>query len=133
MDIEQKAYRDELIKLDQKVQEEYDKVILALSGGALGLSITFIHDIVELNAATYKSLLFVAWVFWTMSMASVMLSHVMSHQALRRTIKQVDDGSLYEKKPGGVFDWGTSILNSVSGLAFLAGTILMIIFVYTNI
>ena len=42
------AYRDERNKLidgEQDHSKSYDKYVLTLSGGALALSVTFIHDI----------------------------------------------------------------------------------------
>ena len=39
-------YRDFLIAAEQKSQEDYDKTVIALSGGALGISFAFATDIV---------------------------------------------------------------------------------------
>ena len=41
-------YRQQLITLEQKSAESFDKTVIALSGGALGLSLTFVKEIVDL-------------------------------------------------------------------------------------
>ena len=47
MDESLREYRKELIQTVQKLNENYDKLIITLSGGALGLSLAFIKDIVK--------------------------------------------------------------------------------------
>ncbi len=43
------AYRQHLVDAEQQMQAEYDKAVLVLSGGAIGLSMTFLKDIVGVN------------------------------------------------------------------------------------
>ena len=38
-------YRNGLIAAEQKSQDDYDKTIISLSGGALAISVVFIKDI----------------------------------------------------------------------------------------
>ena len=39
-------YRKSLIEIEQRIGAGYDKTLITLSGGALGLTVTFIKDIV---------------------------------------------------------------------------------------
>jgi hypothetical protein len=39
-------YRDYLIEAERQTQRDYDKTVVALSGGALGLSFVFIRDVI---------------------------------------------------------------------------------------
>jgi len=63
----------------------------------------------------------------------VLSSFFISHLALRRAIKQVDTGEIYEKHPGGWFDWLTAIMNALGGILFLIGVILISWFVMNNL
>ena len=42
---ELKEFRSFIRAADQKAQEDFDKTVLVLSGGALGISMTFLKDI----------------------------------------------------------------------------------------
>ena len=46
MDKTLQEYRAHLVSAAQKAQEDFDKTLLALSGGALGVSFAFVKDIV---------------------------------------------------------------------------------------
>jgi len=46
MDEKLLEYRKDLIKTVQKLNENYDKLIITLSGGAFGLSLVFVKDFV---------------------------------------------------------------------------------------
>lgn len=126
-------YRSELIKLDQKVQGEYDKTVLTLSGGALGLSMTFISDIVDLTSVVQLSYLICAWTCWAVSMSIILFSHLISHYAIRHAIIQVDRKEIYIKRPGGKLDFLVSSCNWASGMLFIAGLVWMIWFVKLNL
>lgn len=54
-------YRKLLQELEIKAQEQYDKTVLMLSGGALGVSFTFLKDIISLDKAIHTGYLIVAW------------------------------------------------------------------------
>jgi len=40
-------YRTHLVAAEQKAQEDYDKTVISLSGGALGISFAFIVDCIS--------------------------------------------------------------------------------------
>lgn len=46
MDQEMKEYRENLVEIERDQSFEFDRRLILLSGGALGLSITFIENIV---------------------------------------------------------------------------------------
>lgn len=126
-------YRSQLETLEQKSQENFDKTVLSLSGGALGISFAFIKDIVGSAPVTNPSLLFLAWMSWGLSVVSVLISYFMSHLALRKAIKQVDLGSIRSSKPGGIADTLTAICNPLSGILFIIGVVFISIFVWQNL
>jgi len=128
-----KKYRSQLETLEQKAQDDFDKTVLSLSGGALGISFAFVKDIVDFTSATNSILLFLAWMSWGLSVLLVLVSYFTSHLALRKAIKQVDSGSIRTSKPGGTADTLTEICNALGGLLFIIGVVFISIFVWHNL
>lgn len=128
-----KKYRDHLVLAEQKAQEDFDKTVLTLSGGALGISFAFITDVAGDPPFKWPLLLFWAWVCWGLSAFSVLVSYFASHLALRRAIRQVDTGEIYTGKIGGAYDFATAVLNGLGAALFLSGVILIVAFAYLNL
>ena len=55
-------YRKGLQALEQKMQSEYDKAVMALSGGALGVSMTFLKDVVLNQGVHGGNFLLWSWI-----------------------------------------------------------------------
>jgi len=126
-------YRAHIVAAEQKAQEDFDKTVISLSGGALGISFAFLKDIVGTDPVSDTIFLLSAWVSWGLSVTSVLVSYYTSHLALRRTIRQIDAGDVYTVLPGGWATRITAALNGLGGILFLAGVALMIIFVAYNL
>ena len=132
MEEQMEAYRQHLILAEQKAQEDYDKTVLALSGGALGISFAFLKDIAT-KPYNCTSTLFIAWLMWGGSVGVVLVSYFFSQMALRKAIHQIDEGKIGKERPGGMFDVLTATCNSIGGILFLLGLIWMVMFVSKNI
>jgi hypothetical protein len=132
MDQQLKEYRETLIAAEQQAQQQYDKAILTLSGGAFGISFAFIDKVVG-SAPASVSWLLVAWVAWGASITVALLSFYSSTLALRRAIEQVNAESVYEDTPGGRFARATKLLNATGGALFFVGVVSLIIFVSKNL
>lgn len=128
-----KEYRQHLVEAQQKSLESFDKTILSLSGGALAISLVFVHDIIGDGEMSGACLLFIAWVCWIVSMVSTLSSFLFSHHALRKAIDQVDAGAIHTDKRGGRFNLATHVANVLSLIAFVIGVILIVIFVSLNL
>lgn len=128
--MEDQDYRRLLQELENKAQEEYDKTVILLSTGALGLSFTFLKDIVNLKDAHSMYLVVGAWICWAISASSVLYSFYTSRSALRRAIDDLDNNKEHDNNP---FDRLTGMLNFWSGTFFVAGLFFMIAFVKINI
>ncbi|HLX80602.1 MAG TPA: hypothetical protein VKS43_08460 [Burkholderiales bacterium] len=126
-------YRKWLVAAEQKSQEDFDKTVLSLSGGALGISFVFLRDVVGPNPILCPSFLFAAWLAWAFSTFAVLTSYYLSHLALRRAIEQVDDGTIYQQRPGGAFARWTALLNAVGAILFLAGVCFITAFANFNL
>jgi len=131
---EMSAYRAWLITAEQKSQEDFDKTVLSLSGGALGISFVFLKDVVGARPIVHPSLLLCAWITWGISAVCVLASFYLSHLALRTAIQQVDDGTIHQQAtPGGKWATFTAWLNALGGILFLVGVVFITFFVGNNI
>ena len=133
MDENLKSYRLDLVETEKKLKENYDKLIVTLSGGALALSIAFIKDIVNLETAQSTWLLLMAWAGFILSLAAVLGALSFGIEAHRHAIYQVDDDSIYDTKPGGWFSRFTKALHRASAIFLLLGLISISAFAYTNV
>jgi hypothetical protein len=125
-------YRGLLIRTEQASQSEFDKGVLALSGGALGLSFAFTKDIVGTTHMVHSVYLFIAWIAWAASSTSVLMSFFTSQRAMRKAIRQLDARESM-RRPGGWLDFGTLILN-IAGLGlFLLGLAMIMVFLNYNL
>ena len=126
-------YRKHLQSAEQKAQEDFDKTVLSLSGGALGISLLFLKDVIGPNPVLMPHLLFAAWLSWGASTFLVLASYYASYLALRRAIRQVDDATIRNQKPGGIFRNLTAILNAAGAILFLVGVACMVFFANANL
>jgi len=122
-------YRSTLSVGLQKSQEDFDKTMATLSGGALGVSFAFLKDIIGQRPVNLVGLLVGAWACWAVSAAIVLISYFTSHKAFRQAITQLDDG----QEPGGWVNTVTVVLNWASALLFPVGVFSMIAFIWLNL
>lgn len=128
-----KAYRQSLIDAEKQGQDSFDKTVLSLSGGALGISFVFIKDVIGPDPIIQPELLLAAWILWSLSTLAILVSFYTSNRALRKAIEQCDKGTIYCEPPGGFFSQLTRRLN-VAGIACLIfGIGFMTAFVYLNL
>jgi len=126
---EKQAYRDLLQELSIKSQDQYDKTLLTLSTGALGLSFAFIKDIVNISSATNINFLTGSWICLTLSILCILISFLSAKYALDKAIEAEDSGAFYESK----LDRLTSILNLMSAVFFIIGLIFLTVFIKLNL
>jgi hypothetical protein len=130
---ELKEYRSRLEVLEQKAQDDFDKTVLSLSGGALGISFAFVKDIIGSATVTNPLFLILSWLSWGLSVMFILISYYTSHLALRKAIKQVDTNDILHSQPGGFADYLTAICNPLGGILFIVGVILISIFVWLSL
>ena len=127
------GYRKKLLEWEQKIGESYDKTLITLSGGALGLTIAFVKDIVGKDAIECVFLLLVSWIAWTVSLTSLLATLYFAQFAYRRTIEQLDAGTIYNETPGGGYTGVIHFLNAAGGIGFIIGVIAIVRFAYINL
>jgi hypothetical protein len=124
-------YRDQLLGTAEKAQELFDRTLLTLSGGALGVSFAFVKQFVGQTPMLDRPWLVTAWAAWVGSLVTSLLSHYASVLAHERAIVDVDhdrDGKL-----GKALNWSVRILNGLSLVGFLSGLGFMAAFVHQNL
>jgi len=112
--------RAQLVSMGQKSQEAYDKAVLILSGGALGLSLVVIKDYLGLRGGGGAGLLALALLCWALSVSCILFSSASSRKVLRSALGRIDGGErsahLDERS-----DRVASGLSTGSGVLFLVG------------
>jgi hypothetical protein len=126
-------YRKALQDAGQRMQSAYDKAIMALSGGALGVSMTFLKDIVLANGVRNGFALLSAWSCWGASVTCILISFYSSVAAHQKAVFQLDEKIIYVQKPGGMSDRATRILNLSAGMFFVLGMISIVVFAASNL
>ena len=126
-------YRKTLFEMERQMRSAYDKAVLTLSGGALGISLAFLRDVADKTSLKSTGWLLTAWVLWGISVTTVLISFFTSSVAIRKAIEQTDERLIYIETPGGLFNHITKWLNPLAGLLFLLGVIAIVVFVGRNI
>lgn len=134
---ERLRYREHLVAADKKSVELFDNAVIALSGGALGISVVVLERISDrLDKADavveHGWLMPVAWACWGVSVAICLLSHYLSHISLRRAIAQHDRREANER-PGGWWAFATDVCTGFAGLLFLGGLVAAGWFLWVNV
>ncbi len=131
---ELQKYRDFLMDKHHQASVSFDKAVMTLSGGALGISLTFLHDVVSSPLPETKIFLTTSWLSFALSLASILISYLTSIGSLRKAMGQVDDGTIYNvKTPGGIPTLLTVTLRITSAIGFLSGVFFFIVFALNNI
>lgn len=107
----------------------YDKAVMTLAGGALAISLTFIHEIAP--HFRHKGYLGLAWASLALSLLVIFFSFWASQKALLSEMDKMDEGEAAEGK--GFWVSTTGWLNLGAGVAFVAGVVFLVIFAWHNI
>jgi len=125
------AYRQSLDNAEVEVSGRYDKWILTLSGGALGLTITFLEKIAPIPKTETVWLLTFSWIIFVVSILSALISLLTSQSAIREVRNCLDEGK--DLKSSKCFSIITNILNWASALLFVLGAVCFCLFTLKNI
>jgi hypothetical protein len=128
-----KEYLKSLLESEFQAIDQFDKTILALAGGAFGVSFAFLKDIVKPDVVVNKNYLVCAWVFWCITLAFNLTAFYFSHLAMRGAQRKYRVGERDERKLRGFAGNTVMWLNPITGGAFIAGLICMSVFVTSNL
>lgn len=133
----EQAERAQLVEAHHIASRDFDRAVITLAGGALALSVTFIHDIAARPAARWE--LLTAWLSLGLSLLLIVASFVTSQQGLLRRIGRIDrpksrseDESVSESSREGFFT-ATSLMSYASGFALVTGFAFLAAFSLANV
>lgn len=127
---EDKEYLDLLNKAYFESSSQFDKQLLFVASGALGISLAFIKDIVKLSNASNKELLILSWFSFGLVILINVISHYTSLKAINNRLKNFHKPN---DKTSARYDSFTKYFNAFM-IAFLAlGLLLLNIFIAINI
>jgi hypothetical protein len=139
-----RAHRDWLVSAHHTASQDFDKAVMTLAGGALGLSITFIHEIAP--HPKHHGWLATAWICLAVSLLLVFLSYLASQHVLVNEIGRCDDliakaraaergdrppSTRPEKRD--IAGPLTEMLNYMAAATFVAGVVLLVRFTLYNL
>ena len=122
--------REWLVKADYDASRDFDKAIMTLAAGALGLTIAFIHDLAP--DPRFVPVLRVAWLLFAASLLAILVSFQVSQSALRREITAIDTGTVLTT-PGGMPGRVTLWLNVLATVTLIGGAGAFVVFASLNI
>jgi len=130
------GYMAEIYKRELSGIEHFDKSVLTLSSAGLGLSVTFLKDVIQLDRAVFLLGLYFSWMMFVAAIVCTLLSFLVSSKALEhqkgiaeRAYRQGDDGAFTEPNR---FDTLTRGLNYTSAGTFVGALLLTTAFVIVN-
>lgn len=83
-------YREQLQSVVDKSEDEFEKKLIYIAAGALGLSFTFISDIVDIAPSTILWALLVGWIMLIGCICLNLVSHMSSKNKANKTINDID-------------------------------------------
>lgn len=133
MDADLANYRALLVDTLRALNEAYDKILVTLSGGALGLSIVFLKDVIGDDMIASSQFLVGAWFGFILSLGAVLSRILFGIEAYRCAIRQVDDGTIRDGRVGGVPSKISRGCHIASAVFLLLGLSSIAIFSYMNV
>lgn len=117
-----KDYLKILYETRKYAGEQYDKLIVYLSSGALVFTVGFIENVVDLSKINDLFLLYSSWICFSTALIIILISH-------RTSLLSIDLEIKGNKKTSDSWNAMTDILNWLSMIALVIGIISFIIFV----
>src|SRR5690606_6793988 len=115
-------FKRELYKDLNYSTSKFDTQSLTIAGGALGISLTFIKEIVPFNESQYTFLFYGALICFVFTIFLGFIAHYWSSHLIRKAISLAEDGKFSEIKPSRLI----SIANFLVLLSISIGLILLI-------
>lgn len=126
--------RKQLISAEKDTSQQFDKAILTLAAGALALSLTFINQIAPHPNSKSIYYLIGAWILFSLSILSTLISFLTSQKACRIQ-RDILDGDIQGRNNSNnniAASW-TNWLNYFSIVFFIIGVIAFIVFSALNL
>lgn len=132
-DEQEQQHRRWLVEAEHTASRDFDRNVVILSGGALGLSITFVREFVPVPVECSWPWIALSWTLLTLSLLAILVSMLTSQHALRQAVREIDEETAHDvKRPGGSFATVTGYLNVASAIALVLGLVCLVVFALMN-
>lgn len=128
---DEQAERQWLLKADHEASRDFDKAIMTLAAGALGVSIAFVHNVAP--NPIHVAWLAWAWMLFAGSLVLILASFLTSQHALRREMQTLAGQGEQDQRPGGWLGTSTVLLNWGAAGALVAGVVALVVFALLNL
>ena len=115
-------YLSKLYEIRKYAEEQYDKLIVYLSSGALVLTVGFVEKVVDLSKIKNLFLLYFSWTCFSFSLIIILISH-------RTSLLSIDFEIKGNNKISHCWDRITKVLDWLSMIGLVTGIISFIRFV----
>ncbi len=126
---EDKEYWNQLFQTYKESATLFEKNLLYITSGALGISITFLSDIVVLENAKLFWLLVTSWSLFTIVIFVNLISHYFSMKSMNHELKHF----LKEQKPKNKFEKFVKNMNLSMIFGLPLGLVFLILFLSLNL
>jgi hypothetical protein len=109
----------------EKATDAFDRAVMTLAGGALGISLAFVRDVAP--TPRHKWLMGVSWLFFVLSLLLSLLSFLTSERAVVSMVEKMDSAAEIERGKS------TDYLNWSSAAALIVGAVLLVLFAWLNL
>ncbi len=125
-------YRSRLLDGEANAYQQFDKAILYMAGGALGVSFAFVDKFIKSCQVIDASLLIYSWTLWGFSLLFALAGFYLAPFAFRKATRQYDKNKIPGEHVGGWYDYAVVICNLLCAALFIIGVFTMIRFVSLN-
>jgi uncharacterized BrkB/YihY/UPF0761 family membrane protein len=117
--------RKRLTDLHEKATDAFDRSVMTLAGGALGISLAFVHDVAPKPRHVW--VMGVSWLLFALSLLLILVSFLTSERAVVSMVDKYDRSEEIERGK-----W-TDYLNWGAAAALIIGVVLLVIFAWLNL
>jgi hypothetical protein len=132
-----RACLDDLNRREMSNAETYDKSLLTLSSALLGLSLTFIGNVVPISQATALCLLYLAWAALAATIALTISSFIYGQSVIRDLKAGAKayflEGKRISNDESVALSARLHLLNTSTGVTFIAGVFFLSLYVGVNV
>ncbi|MCF8219021.1 MAG: hypothetical protein K9I29_01445 [Bacteroidales bacterium] len=123
---EKDDWKNTILKIREYSSEQFDKLLVYLSSGALVLTLGFVKEIVKVTDETDVRLLIASWSLFALSLLLVLISH-------KTSLISMDLELAGKKKKSDKTDVITDVFNWSALIFLITGIIFFIIFISCNL
>jgi len=129
--------RDELIQSQRINSDNFDKAILSLSSAGLGITVSFISNLIDLSRAQWLFALYLTWIFFIFAIVSTILSFLVSQGGINKQLDSLEPIYLekenVDNKKISLISKTLKWLTAISAVAFVLAILCLVSFSIINI